>query len=472
MSVEFVRTGDVLKIIVEQDTPGKELEEASRKVLEYNDIAKVSLDLKNCYYIQSKALAALIAFKKNSFKIGADFVISNVCENVFQVFEMANLNMYFTLTEDFSTYQPEELVEKFFEADYADRVSDFIAENMNDVYREKLYEIMSEDEPILKYYAILTLGKAHDFASEDMIKEALNSDVPQVAKAAVLVLGWFGDTESKEKIYTFLDCEMEDLRDAAAASIALLSDDSDAERLGQLLTSSDASVRKVTIQALTLINDQKAFELLVDRLETESSEDVSSALIRAISSFNKPGVSDILIKALGSSSIKTREAAAGGLAKIKAKDKIHEILARVTDSDSWVGYFAVKACGDICSVDEAEKLKNSYSSVDENVKLAIIEALGKINADFSDFYLSILDDENEDIRKEVLSALVNDNKDLASEAAVNHFKEDRSWLVRYKALEIICAIKPEGYIELLKQGLETDDSKYVKEKIQSILDAL
>ncbi|PLX70724.1 MAG: hypothetical protein C0602_04265 [Denitrovibrio sp.] len=472
MSVEFAKTGDILKVIVGQDASGKELEEASRNILTFKDTARISLDLKNCFYIQSKALAALIAFKKNSYKIGADFVISNVCENVFQVFEMANLNMYFTIVEDFTTYNPDELVEKFFEADYADRVSDFISENMNEVYRKKLYEVMESDEPTLKYYAILTLGKSHDYASEDMIKEALNSDVPQVAKAAVLVLGWFGDTDSKEKIYSFLDCEMEDLRDAAAASIALLSDDSDAERLGKLLSSENISVRKVTIQALTLINDQKAFDLLVQSLNSEKNEEVSSALIRAISSFNKPGVSDILIKALGSSSIKTREAAASGLAKIKAKDKINEILARVTDSDSWVGYFAVKACGDICSVAEAQMLKNSYPEVDENVKLAIVEALGKINADFSEFYISILNDENEDIRKEVLSALANDNKELASGAAVKLFIEDKSWLVRYKALEIINAIKPKDYVELLKEGLETDDSKYVKEKIQSILDAL
>jgi len=472
MSVEFTKLGDVLKIIVAQDTPGKDLESAAKELLEYKGIARVSLDLKNCFYIQSKSLAALIALKKNAMKIGADFVVSNVCENILQVLEMANLTMYFTITEDFSTYHPDELVEKFFEADYADRISDYIAQNMNDKFRQKMYELLESDEPTLKYYAIMTLGKAHDFDSEELIKKALDSDIPTVVKAAVLVLGWFGDTESKEKMYTFLDSDIEDLREAAAASIALLSDDSDAERLGQMLSSTSPSLRTVTIQALTLINDQKAFDLLVERLDSETDDKVASALVRAISSFNRKGVSDILIKALGSDSIKKREAAAGGLAKIKAKDKIHEILDRVTDSDSWVGYFAVKACGDICTTVEAEKLKESYLSVDENVKLAIIEALGKIEGDFSDFYFSILDDNNEDIRKEVLSALLHDNKSLAAEAACTLFQNDTSWLVRYKALEIIEILKPEGFIKMLKEGLGSDDSKYVKEKIQSILDTL
>jgi anti-anti-sigma factor len=472
MSVETARLGDVLKIIIQQDTPSSELEKASKNLLNEKGVARVSLDLKNCYYIQSKALAELISFKKNSAKIGAEFVISNVCENIMQVFEMSNLTMYFTVTEDFSTYFPDELVEKFFEADYADRVSDYIAANMDETFRQKLYEIMQSDEPTMKYYAILTLGKAHDFASEDMIKEALNCDVAQVLKAAVLVLGWFGDTDSKEKIYSFLDCDIEDLREAAAASIALLSDESDAEKLGALLTSQNPSVRKVAIQALTLINDDKAFDLLVKRLDSETDDNISAHLIRAVSSFNKTGVSDILIKALGSSSIKTREAAAGGLAKIKAKDKINEIIARVTDSDSWVGYFAVKACGDICSPADAEKLKDSYPKVEENVKLAIIEALGKVDKDFSDFYISVLNDDNEDIRKEVLSALHHDNPELAAKTAVDLFTSDKSWLVRYKALDILTSLKPAGYMELLKQGLASEDNKYVKEKIQSVLDAL
>ncbi|ADD69609.1 PBS lyase HEAT domain protein repeat-containing protein [Denitrovibrio acetiphilus DSM 12809] len=472
MSVEFAKDGDVLKIIVEQDTSGKDLEDASRRILDEKGVSKVSLDLKKCFYIQSKALAALIAFKKNSAKIGAEFTVTNVCENVFQVLEMANLTMYFTIEEDFSTYTPDELIEKFFEADYADRVSDYIVQYMNDDIRNKLYEILDSEDPTLKYYAILTLGRAHDYSSEDKIKAALESDTPQVAKAAVLVLGWFGDTDSKEKMYEFLDCDVEELREAAAASIALLSDDSDAERLGKLLQSDDPSVRTVTVQALTLINDTKAFNLLVDRVDKEENEAASAALIRAISSFNKEGVSDILIKALGSSFIKTREAAAGGLAKIKAKDKLSEILERVTDNDSWVGYFAVKACGEICTPVEAEKLKESFGHVDENVKLAIVEALGKINADFSDFYMTILEDENEDIRKEVLAALANDNKQLAAEAAGTLFIADQSWIVRYKALEILINLKPEGYLDLLKKGLDEDDNKYVKEKIQSVLDAI
>lgn len=226
------------------------------------------------------------------------------------------------------------------------------------------------------------------------------------------------------------------------------------------------------MQALALINDDNSFTLLKAALDSAQNEGTKAALIRAVSSFNKQGVSDILIKGLDDESIKIREASASGLAKIKAKDKLADILKRVTDNDAWVGYFAVKACGEICSAADAVTLMDSYDKVDENVKLAIIEALGKIPADFSDFFMEILSDGNEDIRKEVLSALYNDNKDYAREAALALFADDPSWIVRYKALEILDAIRPEGFRALLSERLTAEDNKYVKDKIQVILEAI
>lgn len=472
MSVNFTRYGDVLKIVSDQDAPGKDFEEAAKKLLDEKGLTLVSLDLKNCYYIQSKAIAALVALKKNSAKIGAEFIISNVCDNIYQVFEMANLNSYFTIREDFSSFDPDELLEKFFQPDYADKVSDYIAANYTAELREKLIGLLETGEPELKYYSILTIGKAHDYAAEEIIKHELKSEYPQVLKAAVLVLGWFGDTESKDSIYELLESGLEELAEAAAASIALLSDETDAPKLGRLLNNHSKVIRIAAIQALTLINDDNSFDLLKNCLDTESEDDVKAYLIRALSSFNKPGVSDILIKGLDNSSIKVREASASGLAKIKAKDKLADILKRVTDNDAWVGYFAVKACGEICSVNEAPKLMASYDQVDENVKLAIIEALGKIPADFSDFYMKILDDSNEDIRKEVLSALFNDNKEYAKSAALTLLENDPSWLVRYKSLEVLDALRPEDLNLILTKRLTVDDNKYVKEKIHAILETL
>jgi len=61
-----------------------------------------------------------------------------------------------------------------------------------------------------------------------------------------------------------------------------------------------------------------------------------------------------------------------------------------------------------------------------------------------------MDDENEDIRKEALNTLFNMNKKVAVEAAYGALK-DQSWIVRFKAVEILEKLKPEGCIEKLKK---------------------
>jgi len=61
----------------------------------------------------------------------------------------------------------------------------------------------------------------------------------------------------------------------------------------------------------------------------------------------------------------------------------------VSDNDVWVAYFAVKAVGELCKSHKcADALIGKYSSVDTQVKIAIIEALGKMDIDYSDFIFS------------------------------------------------------------------------------------
>jgi HEAT repeat protein len=171
-------------------------------------------------------------------------------------------------------------------------------------------------------------------------------------------------------------------------------------------------------------------------------------------------------------SLRIREAAASSLVRIKATDKIDRILTLVSDNDVWVAYFAVKAVGELCKSPRcADALIGKYASVDTQVKIAIIEALGKMDIDYSDFIFQLMDDENEDIRKEALNTLFCMNKKVAVEAAYGALK-DQSWIVRFKAVEILEKLKPEGCIEKLKKVASVETNRYVKEKILSIVGEL
>jgi anti-anti-sigma factor len=472
MGVELTRNKDTLRVVIGADEHVEGLNEGLAAVRAETEIYKVILDLKNCLFLQSKSLATILAFKKEVQKKKAELLLVNVSEEVHQLFDMTNLLPLFNISQDYTSFNADELLEKLFDPEEADRVSDYIAENYTDDIKARLYDVLEGDDPLLKEYAVLTIGKAHDYDATERVRECLDSDSGSVVRAAILVLGWFGELSVKERLYEFLKSSVSDVAEAAAGSIALLADDSDAEKIGSLLMAGNPRLRIVASQALSLINDSKSYAILLEHLKAEKNEDVRAFTVKSLAGFNKPGVADILLAGFDDESLKVREASAGGLVRIKAKDKVDEILKRITDKDSWVGYFAVKALGEMHSEVSAEKLISAYAAVEENVRLAIIEALGKIRYDSSAFLQGLVKDDNEDVRKEVLGALMKIKPESAAETAAVMVASDESWLVRFKAVEILDTIKPQGYKDILRGRLTAEDNKYVREKIQNILEVL
>ncbi|QAR34339.1 STAS domain-containing protein [Geovibrio thiophilus] len=472
MSVELTRNKDTLRVVIGAESHVEGLNEGLAAVRNEAGIYKVILDLKNCFFLQSKSLATILAFKKEVQKNKAELLLVNVSEEVHQLFEMTNLLPLFNISQDYTSFSADELLAKFLDPEEADRVSDYIAENYTDEIKARLYDVLEGSDPLLKEYAVLTIGKAHDYDAAAKIKECLDSDSGSVVRAAILVIGWFGELSVKERLYEFLKSTVSDVAEAAAGSIALLADDTDAEKIGMLLKSDSPRLRIVASQALSLINDSQSYTILLEHLKAEKNEDVRAFTVKSLAGFNKPGVADILLAGFDDESLKVREASAGGLVRIKAKDKIEEILKRITDKDSWVGYFAVKALGEMHSEISAEKLIEAYAEVEENVRLAIIEALGKIKYDSSVFLQGLIKDDNEDVRKEVLGSLMKIKPDAAAQTAAKLVVSDESWLVRFKAVEILDTIRPTGYKDVLRSRLTAEENKYVREKIQNILEVL
>ncbi len=475
MSYSIVTKNDVIKIILENEPKNFNPEILKKECEKNKEIKKIYLDLKNCDFIQSKSIASLLSMKKFAEQAKCNFFLTNVSAGIYDVLELMNLESEFKIERDFETYSIDELINFFHDAELADSVSEYLAthyyENEID---EKLVKLLDSDDYIIKEYAILTIGRAHDRDVLDKIRSVFDEGFINTTKACILVLGWFGDDEYKDKIYSYLDNEDEELAMTSAASIALLSDETDSKRLEKMLETDNENTRSVIYQALRLINDDYSLKVLMEKLDTEPSEVLRADIVKYISFYNKPEIPDLLINKLDDESIRVRESAASSLIRIKATDKIDMILSKVDDKDSWVGYFATKALGELTKDEKVAKLLlEKYNKVSDNVKLAIIEALGKMNFDCSEFLYQLLDSDNEDIRKEVLSAIYSLNKNMALEVAkeILSGKED-SWIVRYKAVEILGNLKNKEIKSFFEEIMANESNKYVKEKIIEVLDVL
>ncbi len=455
----------VLKAHINPENDLSDISEVYDIVEKHSEVVLIGIDLYKCSYIQSKFLAGLIAVKKLAMARKINIELLNVCDQIAQVLQSTNLQKLFAIKDDFASYPLDDLFEKLLDSEEAITVSEYLACNYDEKIQNKLIEIIEDGNPLLVEYAILTMGRAQDFQNIEIYRKALSASEASVKAAAILVLGWIGDTESKEKLYGYLTSKEIDVPESAAASIALLSDNTDSEKLAKYLKDSDVRIRLVAIYALSLINDEKAFEYLSNAIKEEKDESVRIQLAKKIALFKNEEAGKILLDLLDDNSIPLREAAASGLSRRGSGEFTSALVEKIGDNDSWVAFFAAKSLSGIEDENIIKKIESYYDKVEQNVKLAIIEVLGKCKGVDPSFLLSKLDDVNEDIRKEALNSLSLMYAPVALTAAMKLYNTDESWLVRYKAVNIILEQKPVGYDSLLRTRLKDETNKYILEHI-------
>ncbi len=455
----------VLKAHINPDNDLADIQELNKVIESHIEVMAVGIDLYKCSFIQSRFIAGLVSVKKLAMTRKIVIELLNINDQIAQVLQSTNLQKLFVIKDDYSSYPLDALCEKFFDTERAVEVSDYLSANYDEDIKNKLKEIVEKGNPLLVEYAILTMGRAQDLDNIEIYRKALDANEASVKSAAILVLGWVGDTASKERLYSYLTSKEINVPEAAAASIALLSDNTDSEKLAKYLKDEDPRVRTIAIYALSLINDEKAFEYLAEAIKTEKEESVRIQLAKKISLFRDARVGKILVTLLDDGSIPLREAAASGLSRRGAGEFTNMLVDKVADSDNWVGFFAAKSLAGIEDENVIKKLEGFYDSVEQNVKLAIIEVLGKCKGVDAGFLLSKIDDENEDIRKEALNSLSLMHGPVALTTAMKLYNTDSSWLVRYKAVNIILEQKPVGYDSLLRARLKSETNKYILEHI-------
>jgi HEAT repeat protein len=468
MNLEFHVSGNKLSVSISEGVQRKDFDGVFSAIKDI-PLESIKVDMKNLYYIKSDVIAQLLALRRAADAKKADMKLVNLTDSVLSTFEIANLTKHFAIEQDYGSYSVSELVEMLHDSEHAEFISEYIGTNFNDEYRKALLDAVKVDDAVLNEQAVLTLGRANADESIEVVRSALSSEYFNVVHAAVLVLGWLGDMNSKEKFYELILSPEEAVSEACGASIALLSDESDPTRLKALLNGSEPPLRKVIANALALINGETAYNILKEMFTSEKNDDVRATLVRKISYFNKEDATNTLIEALDDTSHKVQETAAAGLERTGLRGGEERVMKKIT-GDDWVAYFAVRALRKNCSEKVAEYLKQLYPSLSGKVRLAVVETLGASTApSLDDFLVERLGEDNEDIRREALTGIYNFNKTLALEKALFLAKADPSWLVRFRAIEIIVSEAKPDYKNVLAEIKNQDTNRYIQDKIDAVL---
>jgi HEAT repeat protein len=202
---------------------------------------------------------------------------------------------------------------------------------------------------------------------------------------------------------------------------------------------------------------------------SEADEGVRTVLVRKISYFNNEDATNTLIEALDDASRRVQETAAAGLERTGLRGGEDRVMKKISGEDNWISYFAVRALGKNCSDKVSSYLKKLYPSLNGKVRLAVVEALGSGCGNSEEFLTDRLSEDNEDIRREALAGISCTNGELALEKAVSLVKTDPSWLVRFKAIEVIASEAKPGYKQILEDVKNRDTNRYIQDKVDAVL---
>ncbi|GAB7140246.1 hypothetical protein RsTz2092_01940 [Deferribacterales bacterium RsTz2092] len=458
-------------LIVVDNSPTRQEFVAARQELEVAmGIIGVDIDLARLEHIKSDQLAGFIMIRKVANSNQIPIVLFNVSDNVYRILQTSDTIKLFTIGKNYEHSSTDDLIKMFANVELADGASDHLAKHYNSEVRAELIKRIAADKPNIQACCLLTIGKACDTDSIDLVRSCLDSPHTQVTCAAIHVLGWFGDMESKDRLYDFILSPTKALAEAAGSAVALLSDDGDLVRLVELASSNKPEVRGIVVRVLALIGGENAFAKTANMLALETDVFIRKTIARCLSRFNTPQTVDLLVKLLDDKSMAVQEAAASGLGCTGLNGNESVVISKIKSPNIWVGYFAVRALGHSVSPETAKILIEAYPSVHSNIKLAIIEVLGHTHLPEAITLLETqLQGDNEDVRREALSALYVSGKKQTAKLALNIAETDQSWMVRYRAVEIIENEHPDGYIDVLRRINETEQNRFIKEKIALVL---
>lgn len=435
-------------------------------IISSNGVEIINIDLKNISYIEARTIENILSLKNIADSKHIKLNLLNASESIYDILESSFTGIRFI--QDFSTYSEEELLGLLNDPEREDEVINYMVDNY-EAHKANIVNNAKQGDAYVRAQCILIIGKAHDISEIETVRAALQSGYPQIVHNALLVLGWFFDSESKHSFYHYLQSENSSIAKAAAASISLIADESDVERLTGMSTSSSPMLRGIVASALALINGDEAYKTVKNMLLVERDEHIIPVLIRQLSFFNNEEAVDIIVSYLDHPSTSIQETAASSLERTGLKNKLDTVVAKIINNDSLVSYFAVKAIGKDCNKDTAELLISIYTKVHENVKLAILGTLGIANVNNTEFFKQCLEDANEDIRKEALASMYSTDSVSGLIAAKERVIKDSSWLVRYKALQILELDGADRHTPLLQEIARTDSSINIREKAYELV---
>jgi HEAT repeat protein len=331
-----------------------------------------------------------------------------------------------------------------------------------------LLAYLSDENALVRRTVARVLGEFGRSEAEDPLIKLLGDENGHVRSMAAEALGRLRSRKAVAPLLNLLADEYKSVQESAIQALAAIGDQSVIERLVKEYTLQDVPLRRNIALLLGKFATAGAADALVFALKDEEAE-VRKAVVHALGNLPEERSLRPLMLAVTDDDPEVRMLAAEALGRLSAPGVSEALISLLEDQDLWVRAAAARGLGRIGGAQTTQLLASYLDKANDIFLLALVEIMGKLRVGQAQAaLLRLVEHDDAEVRKVVLTALANYSWDAVRPAVVSRLS-DPHWSVRKAAIEIVRQHRDAALEALLATMAAGDADKSVR---QAAMDAL
>ncbi len=332
----------------------------------------------------------------------------------------------------------------------------------------QLLTYLSDENALVRRTVARVLGELGRSEAEDPLINLLGDENGHVRSMAAEALGRLRSRKAVTPLLELLTDEYKSVQESAMQALAAVGDESVLDRLVKEYTLQDIPLRRNIALLLGKFATAGAADVLVFALKDEEAE-VRKAVVHALGNLPEERSLRPLMLAVTDDDPEVRMLAAEALGRLSAPGVSEALISLLEDQDLWVRAAAARGLGRIGGAQAGQLLASYLDKASDIFLLALVELMGKLRVGQAQAaLLRLVDHEDAEVRKVVLTALAGYSWDAVRPAVVSRLS-DPHWSVRKTAIELVRQHRDAALEALLATMAAGDADKTVR---QAAMDAL
>ena len=306
--------------------------------------------------------------------------------------------------------------------------------------------------------SIVKIGKK---GYQRILYDYIDTDDVNIKREIPVILGKMGNSESETVLINFLKDENPLIRKNSLKALVKIIELKNIKHILETLNDENIDVRKESIRVLGSIGSKRAIDPLSEILKDNDPKIRNLAKNAMNKIFKKIESNDILYEILKGKNVNARKEAIKLLGMLKDVNAIDTLIKSFDSTVASIRRASYRAILQILQNKIDERIINSLAEKSWRIRMYSTKILGEIgDLNTIETVFKLIEDENGNVRKAAIDALINFKSDKVIEMAKSSLKNS-NWKIRRTGVKLLIRVGSKDSINSLISCLD-DDDVYIK----------